>query len=380
MLCSRSIQTLRACIAMTRPDSDSYAEILTSGRPLLDVRAPIEFSLGAFPGAINVPLMEDDERHRVGIRYKQAGHASAIKLGHELVNGQIKSERVAKWVEFARAHPDGYLYCFRGGSRSLISQQWLAEAGIQYPRVMGGYKAMRSFLIEQAAQGFAQSEFVLVAGFTGSGKTEVIRSLTAAIDLEKLAHHRGSSFGQHASQQTKQIDFDNSLTISLMCLHSRQIKRIALEDESRHIGKCFLPDALQKIMLVSPVVWVEESLESRVDRILHDYVEDLGSQFQIKHGAEDGFVAFSNRLLESLSSLQKKLGGERHLRMRGLMQEALQIQSQTGSVDAHREWIRPLLIQYYDPMYEQNRAGKASRIVFSGNRLAVTQYLIEAGY
>jgi tRNA 2-selenouridine synthase len=365
---------------VTRPDSDSYAEILTSGRPLLDVRAPIEFSLGAFPGAVNIPLMEDDERHRVGIRYKQAGHASAIKLGHELVNGQIKSERVARWVEFARAHPDGYLYCFRGGSRSLISQQWLAEAGIHFPRVTGGYKAMRSFLIEQAVQAFAQSEFILVAGFTGSGKTEVIQSLKAAIDLESLAHHRGSSFGQHASLQTKQIDFDNSLIISLMSLHARHIKRIALEDESRHIGKCFLPDALQKAMLVSPVIWVEESLASRVDKILHDYVEDLGSQFHLKLGAEKGFIAFSNRLFESLQSLQKKLGGERHLSLLGLMKEALQIQSQTGSIDAHREWIRPLLIQYYDPMYEQNRAGKASRIIFSGSRLAVTQYLIQSGH
>jgi tRNA 2-selenouridine synthase len=346
----------------------------------LDVRAPTEFSQGSFPGAINMPLMEDDERHRVGIRYKQAGHASAIKLGHELVNGQIKSERVARWVEFARAHPDGYLYCFRGGSRSLISQQWLAEAGFQYPRVMGGYKAMRSFLIDQAAQVFANSEFVLIAGFTGSGKTEVIKSITSAIDLENLAHHRGSSFGQHATPQTKQIDFDNSLVISIMCLHARQIKRIALEDESRHIGKCFMPDALQKAMLVSPVVWVEESLASRVDRILRDYVEDLGSQFTMQHGAEGGFVAFSNRLLESLQSLQKKLGGEQHLRLNMLMKKALEIQSQTGSVDAHRDWIRPLLIQYYDPMYEQNRAGKASRIIFSGSRLAVTQYLIQAGH
>jgi tRNA 2-selenouridine synthase len=100
----------------------------------------------------------------------------------------------------------------------------------------------------------------------------------------------------------------------------------------------------------------------------------------MKLGAEEGFVAFSNRLLESLQSLQKKLGGERHGRLNGLMKEALRIQSQTGCVDAHREWIRPLLIQYYDPMYEQNRADKSSRIIFSGSRLEVTQYLIQAGH
>ena len=92
---------------MTRSDSDGYADILNRGVPLLDVRAPVEFSQGAFPGAINLPLMEDEERHRVGKRYKQAGQDSAIKLGHELVSGQIKNERVAKWVEFAKAHLAG---------------------------------------------------------------------------------------------------------------------------------------------------------------------------------------------------------------------------------------------------------------------------------
>ncbi|MEY3739723.1 MAG: hypothetical protein RLZZ192_399 [Pseudomonadota bacterium] len=365
---------------MTRPDSDHYAEILSSGAPLLDVRAPIEFSQGAFPGAINIPLMEDEERHKVGTRYKQAGQDSAIKLGHELVNGHVKAARVAKWVEFARKNPDGYLYCFRGGLRSRISQQWLAEAGIPYPKIIGGYKAMRGFLLEQLTNGIAQSQFILIAGFTGCGKTEVIKNLTATIDLEKLAHHRGSSFGKHASDQPTQIDFDNSLAITFMRLHAKQFKRIALEDESRLIGRCALPIPLREAMLSSPVVWVEESHASRVERILHDYVEDLGSQFASKLGADAGFVAFGQRLLESLQNVYKRLGGERHARLQALMQQALQVQAQTGAIDAHREWIRPLLTEYYDPMYEHQREGKASRIVFSGDRAAVTKYLIEAGY
>jgi len=365
---------------MTRSDSDGYADILNRGVPLLDVRAPVEFSQGAFPGAINLPLMEDEERHRVGLRYKQAGQDSAIKLGHELVSGQIKNARVAKWGEFAKAHPEGYLYCFRGGLRSRISQQWLAEAGIQYPRVIGGYKAMRGFLLAQLAQGIGESQFVLIAGFTGCGKTEVIKSLTATIDLEKLAHHRGSSFGKHANDQPTQIDFDNSLAIAFMRLRAQQIKRIALEDESRLIGRCALPIPLREAMLASPVVWVEESHESRVERILHDYIEDLGSQFHSKLGPEAGFAAFSQRLLESLQNVYKRLGGERHARLHELMQEALRLQAQTGAVDAHREWIRPLLSEYYDPMYEHQREGKASRIIFSGDRHAVTQYLTQAGY
>ena len=97
--------------------------------------------------------MNDAERQKVGTCYKQQGQEAAIKLGHQLVNGAVKAERVAAWAAFARANPAGYLYCFRGGLRSQITQQWLKEeAGIEYPRVVGGYKAMRGFLLETTEQ------------------------------------------------------------------------------------------------------------------------------------------------------------------------------------------------------------------------------------
>jgi tRNA 2-selenouridine synthase len=364
----------------TRPDTEDFASILLSGAPLLDVRAPVEFAQGAFPASVNVPLMNDEERHLVGLKYKNAGQDKAIILGHTLVSGEIKAQRVAQWVKFAQAHPEGYLYCFRGGLRSRISQQWLAEAGLPYPRIIGGYKAMRSFLIEKLTESIATSKFVMIAGFTGCGKTEVIQHLDATIDLEKLAHHRGSSFGKHATDQPVQIDFDNSLAIAFMRLHAAGKHNIALEDESRLIGKCALPIPLRDIMQVSPVVWVEEPTESRVERILHDYVEDLGGQFERKLGTEAGFEAFSARLLESLQNLYKRLGGERHARLNQRMLEALAVQKATGALEAHRDWIRPLLTEYYDPMYEHQRANKASRIIFSGDRETVIRHLKQQGY
>jgi tRNA 2-selenouridine synthase len=363
-----------------RADTEDFSSVLLSGVALLDVRAPVEFSQGAFPSAVNLPLMSDEERHRVGLHYNEAGQDSAIILGHTLVSGDTKEQRVAQWVRFAQEHPEGYLYCFRGGLRSRISQQWLAEAGLPYPRIIGGYKAMRSFLIEKLTQSITSSKFVLIAGFTGCGKTEVIQQLTSTIDLEKLAHHRGSSFGKHATDQPVQIDFDNSLAIAMMRLHAAGKFNIALEDESRLIGKCALPIPLRDIMQLSPVIWVEEPTESRVERILHDYVQDLGGQFARKLGAETGFEAFSQRLLESLQNLYKRLGGERHTRLKQLMLEALAAQKATGALDAHRDWIRPLLTEYYDPMYEHQRAGKASRIIFSGDREAVTRHLKQQGY
>ena len=362
------------------PDSQDYRAILLGKAPLLDVRAPLEFTQGSFPGAVNLPLMNDEERHLVGLQYKRAGQDSAIRLGHQLVHGTIKEERVARWAEFARTHPEGYLYCFRGGLRSQISQQWLAEAGIPYPRVIGGYKAMRGFLLEALERTIAQSRFVLVAGFTGSGKTDVIACLRHAIDLEALAHHRGSSFGKHATDQPMQIDFDNRLAIALLRMDDAGVRNIVLEDESRLIGRCALPNSLREAMLTSKVVWIDESLESRVERILRDYVEDLGQQFDRLRGSDDGFGEFAHRLLESLQNVKKRLGGERHARLDGLMREALAAQREGKGLELHREWIRPLLTEYYDPMYAHQRAEQASRILVTGDRDTVTRYLLDAGY
>ena len=117
---------------------------------------------------------------------------------------------MAAWAGFANAHPDGFLYCFRGGMRSQIVQQWLrAEAGIDYPRITGGYKAMRGYLIgvtDRAARG----NLLVLGGLTGSGKTEILSDLGAAVDLEGLARHRRSSFGRRAQAQPSQIDFENA--------------------------------------------------------------------------------------------------------------------------------------------------------------------------
>ncbi len=363
---------------MTRDNSDNYREILLSGAPLLDVRAPVEFNKGAFPNAVNLPLMNDSERQKVGTCYKLRGQQAAIALGHQLVCGDIKAERIRGWQEFARAHPQGYLYCFRGGLRSQLSQQWLAqEGGIAYPRIIGGYKAMRSFLLD-ALDGLSNhSELVVVGGLTGTGKTEVLAQLANAIDLEGHANHRGSSFGKHATPQPAQINFENNLAIDFLTKSDRGMDRFVVEDESRAIGRCALPLALYAAMSAAPIVWLEDSLAGRVERILQDYVVDLRAEFTALHGEEQGFVAFAHRLRESLDNILKRLGGERHRRLAATMDAALTEQRRSGALDGHRDWIAGLLTQYYDPMYAFQRQAKAERIVYSGNREDVVGYLRE---
>ncbi|MHC5349941.1 tRNA 2-selenouridine(34) synthase MnmH [Metapseudomonas furukawaii] len=359
-----------------RPDTSNYRDIFLNDRPMMDARAPVEFAKGAFPHTVNLPLMTDIERQRVGTCYKQHGQQAAIELGHQLVSGATKAERIEAWADFARANPQGYLYCFRGGLRSQIVQQWLkSEAGIDYPRVSGGYKALRTFLVETTQQAVGQCDFVLVGGLTGTGKTDVVAELANSLDLEGHANHRGSSFGKRATPQPAQIDFENRLAIDILKKRAAGHEQFVLEDEGRIVGSCSLPLELYQGMQRFPMVWLEDSFEDRVERILRDYVVNLCAEFIDAHGDEEGFPRFAERLRQSLDNILKRLGGERHQRMAALMDQALAEQRASGAVDLHRGWIEGLLREYYDPMYAYQRENKASRIEFAGEQEAVLEYL-----
>ncbi|UST62383.1 tRNA 2-selenouridine(34) synthase MnmH [Pseudomonas moraviensis] len=359
-------------------DCTDYRDIFLNDRPMMDVRAPVEFFHGAFPGVINQPLMNDREREQVGTCYKQHGQQAAIALGERLVSAEVREARIQGWVEFARNHPDGYLYCFRGGLRSQIVQQWIKdEGGIDYPRVGGGYKAMRTFLLETVDQAVAECDLVLLGGMTGTGKTEVLVQLSNGLDLEGHANHRGSSFGKRATGQPGNIDFENRLAVDVLKKRARGIGQFVLEDESRVVGSCALPLPLYRGMQAAPLVWLEDSLENRVERILQDYVIDLHAEFVALHGEQVGFALYAERLIASLNNIQRRLGGERYQRLYGQMEAALAEQARSGSVELFRDWTSVLLREYYDPMYVFQREKKGGRIEFAGERQAVIEYLRE---
>ena len=241
-------------------------------------------------------------------------------------------------------------------------QQWLkTEAGIEYPRVGGGYKAMRSFLLDTVEQAVAECDFVLLGGMTGTGKTEVLGQLRNALDLEGHANHRGSSFGKRATVQPSNIDFENRLAVDLLKKRAGGIEQFVVEDESRMIGSCALPLPLHKGMQTFAMVWLEDTVEGRVERILRDYVVDLCAEFIAVFG-ETGYVLFGERLTQSLANIHKRLGGERFQRLQAILQDALAEQTRSGAVDLHRVWIEGLLREYYDPMYAFQRESKGARI------------------
>lgn len=359
-----------------RPDCTDFRQLFLDDVPMMDMRAPVEFAKGAFPGVVNLPLMNDVERQKVGTCYKQQGQAAAIALGHQLVGGATKQARLEAWVAFTQAHPDGYLYCFRGGLRSQIVQGWLRdEAGIRYPRITGGYKAMRNYLLETTEQAVSECDFVLVGGLTGTGKTDVLQQLGNVLDLEGHANHRGSSFGKRATGQPAQIDFENQLAIDVLKKRAQGIGQFVLEDEGRIVGSCTVPLSLYQGMQHYPLVWLEDSFDGRVERILRDYVIDLSAEFIALHGEQAGQQLFAQRMLQSMANIRKRLGGERHQRLTALLEQALGEQLRSGCVDLHRGWIEGLLNEYYDPMYAYQREAKAERIEFVGDAVQVREYL-----
>lgn len=352
-----------------------YHSIFVNEHPLIDVRAPIEFKKGAFPQSRNHYLMQDSERERIGTCYKKNGQAAAINLGHSLINGKIKQQRIASWITFLQQHPDAYLYCFRGGLRSQLSQQWLKEAGYCVPFIEGGYKAMRQFLIHSIDTISQNQALLILSGSTGSGKTIFLSQRKNAIDLEAIAHHRGSSFGQYVDAQPSQINFENTLAIHLLQHQSHSC--LLLEDESYLIGRSAIPKIFYTKMQSANILVLEETNENRISRILEEYIINMRETFIIQLGLQCGIDAFQQYLRHGISQIKKRLGGKLHDELQTALSYACHQHEYHNRPEEHREWISRLLKQYYDPMYQYQLNKKSQKILFQGSHQAMHQWLDE---
>ncbi|MCY4471302.1 MAG: tRNA 2-selenouridine(34) synthase MnmH [Kistimonas sp.] len=362
-------------MAVEIPTDSQLRHMFVEQLPLLDVRAPVEFQKGSFPGSTNLPLLTDEERARVGTCYKQQGHDAAVALGHSLVCGEVRALRTQAWVEFVRRHPGCWLFCFRGGERSRLVQTWLKEAGTACPRIAGGYRFLRTWLLAAMERLLADDcPLQVLGGQTGVGKTRFLAGVPRALDLEGLANHRGSSFGRRPGGQPAQMSFEHRLAIDLLRKET-QPGPLLVEDESRLIGCLSLPDALFNKMQQAPVLLLEEPLEVRVQITFEEYIaKNLEESIGI-HGPEQGFSHFSHQLIDSLDRIRKRLGGSRHQQLRTTMEQALYRHGTHQDPDGHKDWISTLLTSYYDPMYRHQLARKQHRIVFRGNRQQLQQML-----
>ncbi|MBT6575598.1 MAG: tRNA 2-selenouridine(34) synthase MnmH [Gammaproteobacteria bacterium] len=363
---------------MTSQDTNDYQSIFLEDRPLMDVRAPVEFEKGAFPKSQNIPILDDLQREAIGTCYKKEGQDAAIALGLQLVGADIREQRLGQWTQFVKAYPEGYLYCFRGGLRSRTTQNWLQEQGVNYPLIKGGYKAMRTYLLQQLELSAEQIPMVILSGLTGSGKTHVLNKTRYQIDLEGLANHRGSAFGSDINDfQPTQINWENKLSIDcLKYRHHYPDAGLLLEDESKRIGRNILPDSFYLKMQQAPSIFLQRELEQRVAIIRDDYFTSSWPLYQQQY-QQAGEEKFSTFLLGSLARIKKRLGGVLYEQINASFTLALEHLFATGESNLFDEGVRLLLLEYYDPMYQYQLKNKQRKLVFSGTEPEILAWVEE---
>ncbi len=344
----------------------------------MDVRAPSEYQRGTLYGAQNLPLLDDKQRELIGTEYAQNGQQAAIELGHAQVTAELKQSLLRSWTEFTRNNSEGYLFCFRGGLRSTITQQWLSDAGVIYPKVIGGYKAMRQFLLEQFEQLAHSGNMLVLAAPTGSGKTHLIQSLSQSVDIEGMALHRGSAFGSLFVEQPSQASWENTVAAEWFRVARASAAPVMFESESHLIGRISLPAFFQNALRDAPVVELITPDCDRIRQIREDYITTAMNAFRVAHSEDESLAKLEQFISDNLGRIQRRLGGEKYQRLVALVPSAvneIRLNLATESMD---EIVRTLLHDYYDPLYAHKMLGREEQVVFSGSAAEIRDWLSRA--
>ena len=246
---------------------------LAKQHPVLDVRSPGEYKHAHIPGACSLPLFTDEERKIVGTAYKQESREQAIKLGLDFFG--VKMRKMVEEAEQLSSNSKTVLvHCWRGGMRSA-GVAWLLDLyGFKVFTLAGGYKKYRNYVLDTFRLPF---QFNILGGYTGSGKTELLKALKErgekVIDLEGIANHKGSAFGNIGMPpQPGQEMFENLLSKELRkSLEGQPESPVWLEDESQRIGLVNIPGELWKTMRQSPVYFLDIPFEERLKHIVQEY-------------------------------------------------------------------------------------------------------------
>lgn len=299
---------------------------------VIDARAPGEFTEDHLPGAISMPVLDDDQRARVGTLYKQVSAFEAKKVGAVLVSRNVADHIERQLLDRPR-HWRPLVYCWRGGQRSGAFTHILREIGWDAHRLQGGYKAWRKHVIERLAAIPARLDFRVVSGATGSGKSRLLEALgrqgAQVLHLEALAAHKGSVLGSLPGlPQPAQKGFESQLLFALEGMDPA--RPVFVEAESRKIGRLQVPDALLDAIRAAPGLRVDAALPARVDFLLRDY---------------DYAIADPAWLVERLGHLQGLQSNETLERWQRLI---------AGGDFA--VLVEELLTRHYDPLYERSQA------------------------
>lgn len=319
-------------------DLEKALALRDRGALLVDARSPSEYAEATIPGAINVPIFDDEERAQVGTLYKEGGKNAAKRLAVELVSPKLPAliARVEGALEGRR--PPVIVFCWRGGMRSRALTTFLDLAGIPARQLVGGHKAFRGHVRTFFETG-EWGRLLVLRGLTGVGKTRLLLRLreegVPVLDLEGLASHRGSAFGGLGlAPQPGQKMFESLLW--------DELRRIPpggyalAEGESKHIGRLVLPPRVFAALQTETTLWLNASLDYRVEVILGDYpaIDTLREAF-----------------VRPIRALKPRLGGETTRRLLVLLERG-----------AWRELVRELMVLYYDPLYNHTKPDRRIEI------------------
>ena len=301
---------------------------------IIDARAPAEYAEDHIPGAISLPVLDDEERARVGTIYKQVSPFDAKKIGAALVARNVAGHLIGPLAD----RPGGWrplVYCWRGGQRSGSFATILSQIGWRAETVAGGYKAWRRLVVEAVYDRPVPAPVIVLDGNTGSAKTELLALMAAqgmqVIDLEGMAGHRGSLFGAMPGGQPSQKTFEARLAQAMAALDPA--RPVMVEAESSKIGNCRLPPRLWQAMSQAPRLVVQADRGARAAYLTRAYAD---------------LAADPARLLAVIDRMRPMQAAE-----------VIEGWSDLARRGAMRDLAQDLMARHYDPRYQKHRARMA---------------------
>lgn len=323
--------------------------------PSIDIRSPKEFKKGTIPNSINIPILNDDEYHQVGSVYKSNGKQSAIDIGHKIVSGKTKQIRIESWIKYIQNNHNCFIFCYRGGLRSKIAFDWITHRGVSVKRLEDGYKRYRQQIVRLHDRiDNYKGRWIILGGYTGSGKTKFLENFKESVNLESIANHRGSAFGKTGTSQPSQSNFESIITEEYLKRYRSKI--LLMEDESRLIGRTKLPGRWYDKMQISDIVLLEADIEQRSKNIYDDYV-----RYPIS--TKNNVMELWSYYLNALNKIKKRLGDDHYKKINSLLNEAFKNSDEI----LHLKWIKKLLEKYYDRMYRYKLNLRSEHVIFKGN-------------